>query len=147
MSSSFGDPPAALHREYEGDLTTLRTARRDVVDWLADQGADEDSRDRAALIVSELTSNAIQAAPGAMYKLQVARVDDRCAVISVHNRPTGGLPPSRDRWRAPTDVPLRELTVRGRGLAIVDSLSEEVTVEHDDEAVVVSARVRIDTAS
>ena len=34
--------------------------------------------------------------------------------------------------------------MRGRGLAIVDSLSEEVTVEHDGEAVVVTALLRID---
>ena len=33
---------------------------------------------------------------------------------------------------------------RGRGLAIVDSLSEEVTVEHHGDDVVVTARVRVD---
>lgn len=144
MSSSSGDPEAALHRQYDGDLTTLRTARHDVVDWLAKHGADEDTRDRAALIVSELTSNAIQAAPGSSYSLQVDRVDGRWAVISVRNRPINGLPPPRERWVTPTGVPLRELSVRGRGLAIVDSLSEEVTVEQEGDAVVVTARLRID---
>jgi anti-sigma regulatory factor (Ser/Thr protein kinase) len=37
------------------------------------------------------------------------------------------------------------MATRGRGLAIVDSLSEEVTVEDDGDAVVVTARVRLDT--
>ena len=145
MSSSRDDPPAALHREYEGDLATLRTARHDVVEWLANRGADQETKDRAALIVSELTSNAIQAAPGSAYNLQVALVDQQCAAISVRNRPTTGLPPARQHWRAPAELPLTQLPLRGRGLAIVDSLSEEVTVEHDGEAVVVTALLRIDS--
>ncbi len=144
MSSSRDDPPDALHREYEGDLATLRAARRDVVEWLTHQGADQETKDRAALIVSELSSNAIKAAPGSTYHLQVALVDEKCAAISVRNRPTNGLPPARKHWRAPADLPLGQLSLRGRGLAIVDSLSEEVTVEHDGEAVVVTSLLRID---
>ena len=147
MSSPTDDPPGALHREYKGDLATLRSARRDVVEWLARQGADEETKDRAALIVSELTSNAIQAAPGSPYHLQVTRVDHDSASISVRNHPTRGLPPARQQWRAPSDLPLGELALRGRGLAIVDSLSEDVTVEHDGRTVVVTARLRIDAAA
>ena len=94
MSSSCGDSPGALHRDYEGDLATLRAARRDVVEWLTHRGADQETKDRAALIVSELTSNAIQTAPGSTYNLQVAQVDQQCAAISVRNRPTNGLPPA-----------------------------------------------------
>jgi len=147
MSSSLEDPPGALHREYKGDLATLRSARRDVVEWFSRQGVDEETKDRAALIVSELTSNAIQAAPGLPYHLQVTRVDHESASITVRNQPTRGLPPARQEWRAPSELPLRELALRGRGLAIVDSLSEEVTVEHDGRTVVVTARLRIDTAA
>ena len=147
MSSPTDDPPGALHCEYKGDLATLRSARRDVVEWLARQGADEETKDRAALIVSELTSNAIQAAPGLPYHLLVTRVDHDSASISVRNHPTRGLPPARQQWRAPSDLPLGELALRGRGLAIVDSLSEDVTVEHDGRTVVVTARLRIDSAA
>ena len=76
MKESSPDRSAVLRCEYEGDLVTLRAARRAVVDWLAGLGADDDTRERAALIVSELSSNAIQAAPGRTYSLQLARVDD-----------------------------------------------------------------------
>jgi anti-sigma regulatory factor (Ser/Thr protein kinase) len=145
MSRPSDDPPSALHREYEGDLATLRSARRDVVEWLTRHGADDEAKDRAALIVSELTSNAIQAAPGSRYALQVARVDRRTAAISVRNHPRGGRPPARELWRAPSGLPPEKMATRGRGLAIVDSLSEEVTVEDDGDAVVVTARVRLDT--
>ena len=143
MNESSPDRPAVLQCEYEGDLVTLRAARRAVVDWLAGLGADEDTRERAALIVSELSSNAIQAAPGRTYSLQLARVDDGCATISVRNHPTGSVPPARESWRR-EPATLRNLLPRGRGLAIVDSLSEDVTVEHHGDDVVVTARVRID---
>ena len=144
MNAPSSDPPAVLQRDYEGDLVTLRAARAAVIDWLAGLGADDDTRERAALIVSELSSNAIQAAPGRTYSLQLARVDDGCATISVRNHPTGSLPPARESWRREPATQLRNLLPRGRGLAIVDSLSEDVTVEHHGDDVVVTARVRID---
>jgi anti-sigma regulatory factor (Ser/Thr protein kinase) len=65
--------------------------------------------------------------------------------ISVRNRPIASQPPARELWRPAAEVSLRELSLRGRGLAIVDSLSEEVTVENHADDVVITARVRIDT--
>jgi anti-sigma regulatory factor (Ser/Thr protein kinase) len=144
MNESSPDRPAVLQWEYEGDLVTLRAARRAVIEWLAGLGADDDTRERAALIVSELSSNAIQAAPGRTYSLQLARVDDGSATISVRNHPTGSVPPARESWHREPATQLRNLLPRGRGLAIVDSLSEDVTVEHHGDDVVVTARVRID---
>jgi anti-sigma regulatory factor (Ser/Thr protein kinase) len=142
MNAASPDPQPVLQREYDGDLVTLRAARAAVIDWLAGLGADDDTRERAALIVSELSSNAIQAAPGRTYSLQV-RLDDGCATISVRNSPTGSRPPARESWRPEPATQLRNLLPRGRGLAIVDSLSEDVTVEHHGDDVVVAARVRI----
>ena len=142
--TSGSDPSAILSRDYEGDLTTLHTARRDVVDWLSDRGADEGTLERAALIVSELSSNAIQNSPELPYRLQVIRLDDDHVTISVRNRPAGHLPPAREQWRPAGDLSLKELSVRGRGLAIVDSLSEDVTIEHLGEELLVTARVRIE---
>ena len=99
--------------------------------------------ERAALIVSELSSNAIQAAPGRTYSLsspewtmEVRRsrsVTTRLAVCRRRANRGGSKPASQ----------LRNLVPRGRGLAIVDSLSEDVTVEHHGDDVVVTARVRI----
>ena len=144
MNPPSRDPAAAWQREYEGDLATLRAARRDVVEWMTELGADDETKERAALIVSELTSNAIQAAPGRTYNLQVTRLDGGSAAISVRNHPTASRPPPRELWRPAPETSLRNLLPRGRGLAIVDSLSQDVTVEHRGDDVVVTARVRID---
>jgi anti-sigma regulatory factor (Ser/Thr protein kinase) len=144
MNAPPGDPGAVLWRDYDGDLATLRTVRRDVTEWLAELGADDETKERAALVVSELTSNAVQAAPGRTYNLQVTRLDDGSAAISVRNRPIGSRPPARELWRPAPATPPRKLLPRGRGLAIVDSLSEDVTVEHLGDDVVVTARVRVD---
>ena len=143
MSQPPCEPPDALRRDYAGDYATLRSARREVVEFLAQQGADEETRERAALIVSELTSNAIQASPGLVYNLEVVRVDDTAA-ISVRNRPAGQFPPPREHWRPPKELSLRELSPRGRGLSIVESLSDELTIEHEGDEIIITARLRLD---
>ncbi|MGZ4726032.1 MAG: hypothetical protein ACXV8L_17650, partial [Ilumatobacteraceae bacterium] len=66
------EPSATLDRDYEGEAATLRVARRDVLAWLTDVGADESTKERAVLIVSELATNALQASPGRMYRVRVA---------------------------------------------------------------------------
>ena len=119
-------------------------ARTDVVGWLSGLDADEGTKERAALIVSELCSNAIQNSSGSAYSLEVERLDEDTAAISVRNRPDDKLPPARELWRPAGDLSLKELSLRGRGLAIVDSLSEEVTIEHLREDLVVTARLHID---
>ncbi|MEY2580669.1 MAG: Histidine kinaselike ATPase domain [Ilumatobacteraceae bacterium] len=143
MSQPARVPPDLLSRDYEGSLATLRLARRDVVDFLDQHGADEETKERAAIIVSELTSNAVQASPGFAYNIEVARVDDAVA-ISVRNRPEAGLPPPREEWRPAQDVTLVQLSPRGRGLAIVESLSEELTIQHEGDEVVITARLRLE---
>lgn len=144
MNPVAPDPSAELHREYGPDLRTLHVARQDVVAWLADLGADDGTQERAALIVSELCSNAIQNSPGLPYSLRITRIDADHVGIAVRNRPADHLPPARELWRPAGDVTLKDLSLRGRGLAIVDSLSEEVTIEHLGDELVVTARVRIE---
>ncbi len=80
-----------------------------------------------------------------VYNLEVARVDDAVA-ISVPNRPEGRLPPPREQWRPAPDVSLNNLSPRGRGLAIVESLSEEVRIEYHGDEVVVTALLRMAVA-
>ena len=142
MNQSSSEPSDLLRRDYEGDLRTLQSARRDVVGWLADRAADEATRERAALIISELASNAIQASPGSTYRIEVAQVDSHHVSISVRNRPIEHLPPPREKWRPAGNLFLKEMSLRGRGLAIVDSLSDEVTIEHVDEELTVTAVFR-----
>jgi anti-sigma regulatory factor (Ser/Thr protein kinase) len=132
------EPAAILDRDYEGEATTLRAARRDVLAWLAERGANEATKQRAALIVSELATNALQASPGQTYTVQVAFVDDDHAAISVRNHTNGARPPAREHWHL-TD----RTSLRGRGLAIVKSLAEDVTVESVQDAVVVTAKIRL----
>ena len=137
-------PSAALRRVFDGDLRTLHAARTDAVEWLTALGADEGTRERAALIVSELCSNAIQNSQESTYSLEVIRLDNETAAISVRNRPADKLPPPRELWRPAGDLSLKELSLRGRGLAIVDSLSEELTIEHLGDDLIVTSRLHID---
>jgi|KBSSwiStaDraftv2_1062776.scaffolds.fasta_scaffold1137395_2 anti-sigma regulatory factor (Ser/Thr protein kinase) len=146
MTSQPGEPPAAFRHEYEGDLVTLRSARRHVVSWLELQGVDDDTKQRAALIVSELTSNAVQASPGVPYTVEATRLDDEFATITVRNHPGGQVPPPREKWRPAAEMSLKELSPRGRGLLIVESLSDGLTIEHHLEEVAITARLRIDGA-
>ena len=137
VQATVSEPTATLHRDYEGSAATLRSARRDVLAWLSDLDADEATKDRAALIVSELATNALQASPGRTYTVRVAR-DDEYVSISVRNHASDSRPPTRDRWHFADRSALR-----GRGLAIVTSLADEVTVDGDQSEVVVTARIRL----
>jgi anti-sigma regulatory factor (Ser/Thr protein kinase) len=124
----------ALNREYAGEASTLRAARRDVVDFLLECGANGQTVEKASLIASELASNAIQAAPGMPYQVRIRVLDPNSTALSVRNHSGGSAVPTPDKWR-----PVDDLAIRGRGLAIVDSLSEEVTVEVDGDEVTVTA--------
>ena len=96
------------------------------------------------MIVSELCSNAIQNSQGSAYSLEVVRLDDDTAAISVRNRPADKLPPPREQWRPAGDLSMKDLSLRGRGLAIGDALSEELTIEHLGDDLLVTARLHID---
>ena len=138
MNANPADTSATMNREYAGEAASLRTARRDVVDWLTECGADSQTIESASLITSELASNAIQAAPGRPYQLLVSAVEPNAASLSIRNCTSSGGPPPRADWR-----PVDELAMRGRGLSIVDSLSDEVTVETDGDEVIVTAWFRM----
>ncbi len=132
-------PSPALNREYAGEAATLRAARHDVVDFLTECGADDQTVERASLITSELASNAIQAAPGTFYQLAVRIVDPNAVSLSVRNRSAHGtFPPPKANWR-----PVDELAIRGRGLAIVESLTDEVSVVVEGNEVTVTTWFRL----
>jgi anti-sigma regulatory factor (Ser/Thr protein kinase) len=133
------DVSASLDREYDGEATTLRRARRDVLAWLSARGADEATKQRAALIVSELATNALQASPGRIYAVHVAPIDHQRVLISVRNHSSGGMPPDRAQWHV-----AHPSSLRGRGLSIVSALSDDVSVKNDRGEVVVTARMRCD---
>jgi len=97
--------------------------RLDIDSWLVAQAADDDTRDRAALVVSELVSNAIQASPGRSFRLSARRVDDSAIGLKVTNRAENPKIPPRSEW-GPDDV----LAPGGRGLAIIDSVCDQVAI-------------------
>jgi anti-sigma regulatory factor (Ser/Thr protein kinase) len=132
-------PHVVLDREYDGTTSTLRAARSDMVACLSDQDIDEDLRERAELVLSELASNAVQASPGNPYKLRLSLDADGTLVMALTSRAhNGGGPPPQGSW-GPSAV----LAPSGRGLMIVDELSDRVNVERPaEDTVVVTATLR-----
>lgn len=131
-------PEIVLEREYEGTTSILRVARTDVIGSLADRGVDQDLRERAELVLSELAANAVQASPGQPFGLRMILDSDGAVVVAVTSHTDNGSPPPRAQWGpATTRAP------KGRGLMIVDELSEDVVVNKpDSRTVVVTATLR-----
>ena len=127
-----------LSREYDGSTPTLRAARTDVVWCLSERGVNQDLQERAELVLSELASNAVQAAPGNPFRLHLALSGDGELVLAVTSHTHNGEPPPRREWG-----PVNVLAPSGRGLMIVDHLAERVDVERlAVDKVVVRATLR-----
>ncbi len=127
-----------FRRVYSGTSGTLRDARNDVVGWLEQHGVEDDLVDRAALVVSELATNAVQASPGSDYGVQLSLDRDRSATISVTSHTDYEQPPPPEHWGPPS-----LLAPRGRGLLIVSELSQDVAVDLPSrDTVVVTAKLR-----
>jgi anti-sigma regulatory factor (Ser/Thr protein kinase) len=129
---------APLARTYDGRTDTLRSVRADMLAWLDGGGVDTEAQERAALVVSELAANAVQAAPGRRFEVQAAWEGGHM-VVTVRNATDGDRPPLRSTWG-----PAHALAPRGRGLAIIDALAEGVDVAERDGFVVVTARLRVE---
>ncbi len=112
-----------LDREYDGTTSTLRGARNDVVEVLGTHLSDQDLLDRAELVVSELATNAIQASPGSAYSVRVSMAADGSVVLAVTSSIERDGPLPRSAWG-----PAFPQALRGRGLLIVDALTDEVDV-------------------
>src|SRR5436305_1680080 len=127
-----------LERQYGGTTGSLREARNDVGRWLRDHGARDDLLDRAALVLSELASNAVQAAPGTPYRVRSSMARGDSLVMAVTSHTDGHTPPPRGEWGPPT-----LMAAYGRGLLIVDELSDDVVVQQPAvDTVVVTATLR-----
>jgi anti-sigma regulatory factor (Ser/Thr protein kinase) len=133
-----GRPEVVLEREYEGTTGTLRAARTDVTGCLHERGVDPDLRDRAELVLSELAANAVQASPGNPFGLRLSLGNDGAVVVTVTSSTSNGSPPPRERWG-----PMTLRAPSGRGLMIVDELSDQVVIDRPDpRTVVVTATLR-----
>lgn len=128
-------PGVVLDRDYDGHSRTLRDARCDVVGSLRSHQIGQDLQERAELVVSELASNAIQAAPGTSYAIRVSLSIDGTVVIAVTSSAEDGAPPPREEWG-----PAHPKAPSGRGLLIVGELTDHVKIErHGAGRVVVTA--------
>lgn len=126
--------------EFAGDTATIAGARHEMAQWLGDHGVyDETVIADASLVMSELCSNAVEAAPGHPYRVEIQSVGrTRCRVAVTSWSDPDDLP-DRSAW-GPDEV----LAERGRGLAIVDALAETVSlVRAEADAVAVVAILRL----
>jgi anti-sigma regulatory factor (Ser/Thr protein kinase) len=138
MSPFPHEPEVVLQREYAGTTGTLRVARTDVIGCLSARGLNQDLQERAELVLSELASNAVQAAPGNPFRLRLALAGDGTLVLAVTSQTHNGGPPPQREW-GPANV----LAPSGRGLMIVDQLAEKIDVERPAvDTVVVTATLR-----
>jgi anti-sigma regulatory factor (Ser/Thr protein kinase) len=138
MTGARRDGHVVFQREYEGVTSVLRAARSDLMDCLGASGFDEDLRDRAQLVLSELATNAVEASPGSPFVVRLKIDEGTSLVVEVTSRTNAGAPPARESWG-----PATALAARGRGLLIVEKLSSEVVVDQPTTGtVVVTAKLR-----
>ena len=125
-------------RVYDGTSSTLRDARNDAAGWLRQHGLGPELQQRAALVLSELATNAVQASPGCDYSVQLTIDRDRAAIIAVTSHTSYEQPLPREHWGPPS-----RLALRGRGLMIVSESAEDVAVDLPNrDTVVVTATLR-----
>lgn len=99
--------------------------------WLCNRGVGDIDRADLVLVVSELTTNAIEASP-ANVAVEIAMEHEHDSIrVTVSN--CGPSPPSLSRSYG--DFVLRE---RGRGLQIVETLTESLRSDYDPPVTTVS---------
>ena len=132
-------PRPARSGTYEGETATLNVARHDVDEWLEAAGIGDAIRRSVALVVSELATNAVQAAPAHAYDVHVEFTTDSSIAIRVRNDIVTTTVPERADWH-----PVDQLAARGRGLSVVDHLADSVDVDESDaDTVTVTALMRV----
>lgn len=137
MSSADHQAANPVRTSYPGDHQVIGGVRQELGDWMTARGFGPEAVERARLVVSELATNAIEAAPGATFEVTVRLVAEGVAALAVTNPTTGSRPPPPDTWG-----PAEPLARRGRGLGIVAALADAVEViENDPANLTVEARI------
>lgn len=116
---------AVMHRSFEGDAATLATARRAADGWLAGVGVESEARRWAVVALSELCTNALEAAPGHVYDVTISLQADSFSILVENDGDVSDVP-SPEQWSAQ-----RGEAPSGRGLGIVAALAEWVEVSSE----------------
>ncbi len=116
--------------------TTVRRLRQQLVHDDVIAGLEPSARTNVLLVASELLTNAIAACTGSRVHV-VVETEPRSVRIEVRNEGAWDKPPPTGAFRLPMAT-----AGRGRGLAIVSRLAEELSIDVDGNTTVVSALIR-----
>lgn len=141
--------------DYAADVESIAMARNDAAGFVMESlKVDESSGepvhllvDQLRLVVSELCSNAIDAAPGRWFRVEIA-VDDGEPSNGQPGRPYGVScsvtnPADDDRKNLRFGVAPDLLAERGRGLMIVERLADRTWAEQTPDATIVTAELSV----
>jgi anti-sigma regulatory factor (Ser/Thr protein kinase) len=129
--------PAPLEQRVPADPRRLSAVRRTVTSWSAAAALSEDAAADLQLLLSEAATNAVEHA----YR----ETDAGEFVYSVRRRRDGGVRvvvQDFGRWLPPPDDP----GYRGRGLAVIHNLAQEVTLDHTEHGTRIAFTVPNDAA-
>ncbi|MFP5316832.1 MAG: SpoIIE family protein phosphatase [Acidimicrobiia bacterium] len=128
-------PLAPFEYRFSPSVATIPLARHLLADWLELLAVEEAERSDLLLVASELCSNAVRHATGAPRALLLrASAEADAVVVEVEDDGEGFELASR----YDDEVPDPELE-RGRGLYVVEALSDEFSVRRDGDRTVVRA--------
>ncbi|WP_214369002.1 SpoIIE family protein phosphatase [Pseudonocardia sp. H11422] len=124
--------PAPLRLLTPADPAQLAPLRRKVAAWCARAGLSEDAVTDLQLVLGEAVTNAVEHAylGGASGEVDIELMLESSGAVSVRVADTG-------RWRPPPADP----GYRGRGLALIRELTEDVELEPGDTGTVVRFRL------
>lgn len=128
-------PQPHLTLEVAPDVRELAGVRAAVRQWLGDHHVAVSTTEDMALAVTELCTNAIEAAPATPVGV-AATIDDDAVCLEVSNQVAVDGRPSRGSFTPGS------LQSRGRGLAIVEALCEDVSMRTARGRTTVRARHR-----
>ncbi len=126
-------PPRPLLIDADAAPRRLSDVRHQVSDWLEGNGIGQPLADDIILVVNEACSNCVEHAyrgrePGRM-RIEAEVVDDRVRFCVVDS----------GSWKVPPDDP----GTRGRGLLLINRISDEVTVRGNDDGTSVEMTFRL----
>jgi len=137
-ATTMNAPVDLLLRSYPSTPPTARAARNFVVAQLRRAAASEDAVADFELIVSELVTNSVQYGNGAEIVVGVDAVTGDWYTVSISSGVDGALPPLDPTSWTVADAEMRS----GRGLGIVHSLADDISVAVNDGRLVIVCRRR-----